>query len=321
MKMKFRIIPSAGIIGGIFVVPFTPAMAIEPPADNPQPPAALVGADASANASSVSVANLPFIGISTASVPEMLADHLELEGGSGVIIRTVCPDSPAQKAGLSVNDIILSLDGHAIADPDDFTAKIRDRKSGDRVKVDLIHNGKPAKVEVTLTERPEELNAQAGREPFLEGIPKAHADRLRGLIEENLQSFGNGPQGILPDRQFEETFRMMRERMNRALDEDMPPLIQGADGGIRFQQNSTIRLMDNDGSVEIRSSDGDTEVIVRDTANKTVWSGPWNSDEDKDSAPKDVRERIDRVNAGSATGKGFSFRFGKLRPEPDTIDN
>jgi hypothetical protein len=77
--------------------------------------------------------------------------------------------------------------------------------------------------------------------------------------------------------------------------------------------------MDNDGSVEIKSSHGATDVTVRGTNNEVVWAGPWNTDEEKEAAPKAIRDRIDRVNSNS--GSGFSFRFGKLRSDPDTIDN
>ncbi len=319
MKMKFGIFSATGLIGGLSVCSFTHPLAIEPPPDDAQPPAALLGDDAAPSPAPAPVAeaNLPFMGLSTASVPEMIADHLGIENGTGVIIRTVCPDSPAHKAGLSENDIILSLDGETVGDPDSFSAAIRSRKVGERMKVDLIHKGKPAKVEVTLTERPAELSAQLDHAPLLDGIPRDHADRLRGLIEQNLlQPFGGGHPGAFPDQQFENTFRMMRERMNRAFEDEVLP---GTGGGIGFQQNSTIRLMDSEGSVEIKSSKGATDVTVRGTDNKVVWAGPWNTDEEKKAAPKEIRDRIDRVNSNS--GSGFSFRFGKLRSEPDTIDN
>ncbi len=315
MKIRLQIIT----ISSLAACPFTPAVAIEPPPATATPPAALLRENKAKDPAPAIVDNTPFIGISTAEVPDIVASHLDLSDGSGVIIRTVCPDSPAEKAGLSTNDIIVSLDGKPIADPQAFSAAISDRKVGDRLEVDLIHKGKPAKVEVTLGARPADLITQLDADPFLEGIPKIHADRLRGLIEQNLGGFGAGPPGIFPDEQFEDTFRQMRKRMNRQFERNLEPNSGDAGGGISFQQNSTIRLMDGEGSVEISSSNDDTQVKVRGKDNKLVWSGSWNTDADKDAAPKDIRERIDRVNSGGGTG--FSFRFGKLRSEPDTIDN
>lgn len=318
MRKRSRTIPSAGLIGGFAACPFALLVAIEPPPENAKPPAALLGAEPSPREAAP---KLPFLGLSTASVPDMVADHLGIEGGSGVIIRTVCPDSPAAMAGLNVNDIILSLNGAPIADADAFSEKIRAHKAGDNLELGLIRKGIPDKVQVTLTERPPELNAHLAPEPFLHGLPQAQAERLRGMIEQNLHGFGADHLGILPDQNFDNPFRMMRERMNRAFEAEIPPIIQGEDGGIHFQQNSTVRLMDNDGSVEIRSSNGDTDVTVRDTSNKVVWQGPWNSEKDKEAAPQDVRQRIDRVNVGSANGKGFTFRFGKHGGKPGIIEN
>ncbi len=324
MKMKFTILSASGIIGGIAIFPFHAALAIEPAADTEKPPAALLG-ETPGQASDVSnrigrevQENVPFIGLATATLPDMVADHLDIKPGTGVIIRTVCPDSPASKAGLSVNDIILSIAGTAVGDPEAVTSVVRDHKTGDRLALDLIHKGKPAKVEITLAERPADL-APLRQEPLLDGLPQAHADRLRGLLDQNNRMFGND--GGSPEELFENNFRMMKERMNRAFeDADVPGIAQDADGGIRFQQNSTIRMMDGDGSIEIKSAEGKTEAVVRDTKNQITWSGPWNSEEEKAAAPEDIRKRIDQVNAGKGTG--FSFRFGKLPDrKPDIIDN
>lgn len=314
-KSRFHIIPVSGLIAGFSVIPLFTAGAIEPPPETNTPPAALLREDPEIH---VAAADEPFIGVATADVPDMVADHLGLSDGSGVIIRTVLPDSPAEKGGLAANDIVVRINGKAVADPDAFSALIRECKVGDLLKFDLIHKGKPAELEVTLAKRPADATAQSDSEPMLEGIPKIHADRLRGLIEENLGAFGGGSNGAFPDKQFEETFRLMRERMNRAMTEEIQPA-PGNGGGAGFQQNSTIRLMDGEGSVEIKTSDGDTNVTVRGKDNKVEWAGPWNTDTDKDAAPEAIRQRVENIQLGS--GNGFSFRFGGLPGKPDTIDN
>ncbi len=302
------------MIAGLAIFPFTPLPAIEPPPDNSKPPAALLREEEIEFEADV---KLPFVGLSTANVPEMVADHLGIDGGTGVIIRTVCPDSPGKKAGLTVNDIILSIDGTPVLSSDDFSEKIRARKPGDTLELALIRKGKPNKVEITLTERPADLNTDQSPEPFMQSLPEGQADRLRDMMERNLQGFGMEPLGISPNQQLENTFRMMREQMNRAFENQIPPITQGEDGEIRFQQDSTISLMDNEGSVEMKSSDADTHVTVRDTARNIVWEGPWNSEKDKEAAPDDIRKRIERFNIDSANGRGFTLRFG----QPGTTDN
>lgn len=319
MKTRPNIISAGGLLGALALCPLTPASAIEPPPETAKPPAAMLRGENRENPVASIREKAAFLGITTVDVPGMVADHLGLTDGSGVIVRTVFPGSPAEKSGIAVNDIITSLDGKPIADPEALSSALRDRKAGDSVEVALIHKGKSGMVEVTLGDTPGDATAQFEAEPLLDGIPKIHADRLRGLIEQNLQGLNPRSLGAFPDEEFENAFRHMRERMNREFGDQRDPAPQGNRGGAGFSQNSTIRLMDGDGSVEIRSSGGDTQVKVLGKDNKLIWSGPWNTEADKDAAPEDVRERIDRAQSGSKSG--FSFRFGNLGGAPDTIDN
>lgn len=323
MKKRLTIISASGFLGGVAVITFSQALAIEPPPDNAEPPAALMGGAENPPPAPRPLdkleLNLPFIGLATATVPEMVADHLDLKRGSGVIVRTVYPDSPANKAGLSVNDIILSVGETLIGNPEELSSSIQSMRPGDRIAVSLIHKGLPKEVEVTLGERPAGMMGGIAQDPMLEGIPQPHADRLRGLLR-------GSPGGIhdrshsFPDAQLENSLRMMREQMNRAMGGDILEVPDGNRGGGIVQNRSTIRMTDSQGSIEIMSSLGETEVTVRNERNETVWSGPWNNETDRSAAPKEIRERIEKVKPGS--GSGFSFRFGKPKgAEPRTLDN
>ncbi|MEP2775797.1 MAG: PDZ domain-containing protein [Luteolibacter sp.] len=294
MKTGFTIFSATGIAGSLTIFGFTAVQAIEPPPDESRPPAALLGDTRESTGADELPApreNIAFLGIATAAVPDMVSDHLGLAAGTGVIIRTVCPDSPAEKAGLSVNDIITAINGTPIDNPDQFSQSIASRKIGERIAMDLIHKGNAAKVEVTLVGRPADLISGVEQEPFLDGLPKAHADRLRGLLEQNLRSFGDGFN--IPD------LEAMREQLRNGLDNN-----SGDTPG--FGMNSTIRLMDQEGSVEIKSNNGSTHVIVRDTENIKIWEGPWDNEQDKAAAPEHIRTRIEKMGAGN----GFNFRFG-----------
>jgi serine protease Do len=307
MKKSLRALT---LLGGISVLPFQLTLAIEPPPEELTPPPALL------EKSEKPKISLPYLGISSAAIPEMLSAHLGLEVGNGVIARTVIPGSPAAKAGIAENDIILSLNQTAITSPEALSVKIREYKSGDRLTLELIRKGNPSKAEVTLSERPQELQAELEHaQPFLQQMPNRQNPGLEEMLEENFQRQFGLNFGAFPDEHFENTFRMMRERMNQAFEHPAP----NREGGIQLQHNSSIRLMDNEGSLEIKSSEGKTEVTVRDTANKVLWSGPWNTEKQKAAAPKEIRERIDRVHTDE--GSGFSFRFGKRRSAPGGIEN
>jgi membrane protease YdiL (CAAX protease family) len=73
----------------------------------------------------------------------------------GCQITSIAPDSPADKAELEVNDIIVTYDGqpvHSIAD----VAKLVSRQhAGDVVYVQILRDNQPQTVRVTLERRPQ----------------------------------------------------------------------------------------------------------------------------------------------------------------------
>ena len=69
-------------------------------------------------------------------------------------IAAVSAGGPAAAAGLRVGDVIVSVDGKKVADPDDVAAAIQDRHPGESVKVEVQRGGSSQTLDVTLAERP-----------------------------------------------------------------------------------------------------------------------------------------------------------------------
>ena len=78
------------------------------------------------------------------------------DGGAGSIIATVQPGSPAQKAGIRVDDIVLAVDGEQVNGQAGLVAAIRDRNPGDTISVELVRDGERITVSATLIARPKE---------------------------------------------------------------------------------------------------------------------------------------------------------------------
>ena len=66
----------------------------------------------------------------------------------------VIPGSPADKAGIVENDIILELNGTRIDEKNGLARLIAQYKVGDVIKLKVMHKGSEKEVSVTLTERP-----------------------------------------------------------------------------------------------------------------------------------------------------------------------
>lgn len=75
------------------------------------------------------------------------------DGGQGAIITDVRAGSPADNAGIAVDDIVLSVDGEPIDGQAGLVAAIRDAVPGQKVKIEISRDGKRMTFEATLAAR------------------------------------------------------------------------------------------------------------------------------------------------------------------------
>lgn len=75
------------------------------------------------------------------------------DGGQGAIITDVQPGSPADKAGILVDDVVLAVDGEPIDGQAGLVAAIRDAEPGQTVKIEIFRDGKRLTFEATLIAR------------------------------------------------------------------------------------------------------------------------------------------------------------------------
>lgn len=96
-----------------------------------------------------------WLGVSVGDVSDALAEQLNTQG-KGVLILNVVSDSPADKAGIQAHDIIVAVNGEAVEGEVGRTVDlIKSRKPGETVAVDLLREGKPQTLRVTLGSRSE----------------------------------------------------------------------------------------------------------------------------------------------------------------------
>ncbi len=76
------------------------------------------------------------------------------DGGSGAVVTEVQADSPADKAGLKVNDIVVAINGTTVTGQGSLIAVIRDAAPGDTVSLTIDRNGTKKTLSATLVARP-----------------------------------------------------------------------------------------------------------------------------------------------------------------------
>jgi serine protease Do len=115
---------------------------------------------------------------------------------NGVIIRSVTPGQPADKAGLKSGDVIVSINGRTIKDGDDLVNDISARKPGTTVTIGYLRQGKQLSTTVTIGDRSKTTAAIAGQgqdnNPETPG-PEA-SETKTGLSVADLP--GNAPAGV-----------------------------------------------------------------------------------------------------------------------------
>jgi len=97
-----------------------------------------------------------WLGVSIQNVTPDLAEGMGLTPGKGVLIADVGEDSPAAKAGLQREDVVLSVDGVATNDMGRLRTTIANKGAGAKVMLRVLRKGQELKLPVTLVELPSE---------------------------------------------------------------------------------------------------------------------------------------------------------------------
>lgn len=91
-----------------------------------------------------------YLGVGVQAV-QLPASTLE-QGGqeTGVLLNSVKSDSPAERGGLVVGDILISLDDESLRDPRDLAVALRANRADKQVRLQVIRGGEPLEMLVDL---------------------------------------------------------------------------------------------------------------------------------------------------------------------------
>ena len=230
---------------------------------------------------------VPYLGVGSTPIDELLSVHLGVD--HGVVVQQVHEGSGAFKAGLRKNDILMSFDGKNIVSPLDLRDAVKNREVGDEVVVEFIRKGEKQKEQVVLESRPQGLPGfvppgmrgmgrlqqvwpQMGQMP---AEAQQHIEKLRNMIDQEFAGVGLGL------------------KLNELLEGELPE----GDGEIdmNFDAQSSATWSDGKGSITMSMRGGQSEVQVRDTNGDVVFEGPWETEQDKAAVDPEVRNRIENM--------------------------
>ncbi|MBT8378064.1 MAG: trypsin-like peptidase domain-containing protein [Ignavibacteria bacterium] len=93
------------------------------------------------------------IGMRIQSIDEGIARYYRLETTKGVIVTKVYPNTPAQKAGLEVGDIILEIEDYRISDENTIFSVFHEFRTGQTITLKIIRDEKEMIKKMTLEQR------------------------------------------------------------------------------------------------------------------------------------------------------------------------
>src|SRR5580700_2251231 len=128
----------------------------------------------------------PWLGARLQEVTPEIADSLGLKRPSGALVANVAAGGPAAHAGIKTGDVIVSIDGTVVDDPNSFDYRFATKPLGGSAQVALLRQGREVAVTVGLQTAPESPREEVeirARSPFLgakvANLSPALADELR----------------------------------------------------------------------------------------------------------------------------------------------
>jgi len=95
-----------------------------------------------------------WLGVRIQDVTDDVAEAMDLEKASGALVTDV-PEGPAAEAGMKAGDVIMSFDGHEVADTRELVRRVGNTEVGKSVRVIVNREGKTQTLKVALGRREE----------------------------------------------------------------------------------------------------------------------------------------------------------------------
>jgi hypothetical protein len=262
-----------------------------------------------------------WLGLATEESSEALAAQLGLQAGEGLLVTYVATNSPAARASLQKNDLLVEMEGQKLVLPAQLRKLVQMRKEGDEVVLGYYRGGKKHETTATLGKTKVGLGL-IGDSGSLDDVKQLHVqlkdlasmggqnERMREL-HESLAREGVDRENI----QIE--VRRGLDQAKKAIAEAMAQVHEGrhsthaahqaleelAHSGVEVDKDATVTIKSRNESVRtmVKTDDGGTYVIVanpkkrltaHDKDGKLSFDGEIETNEQQQKVPKDIWKKV-----------------------------
>ena len=274
---------------------------------------------------------VPFIGVVTSPLGEQVRAQTTLSEDVGLSVDVVSPDSPAAKAGLKAHDILAKYDDQLLCAAVQLSALVKRTGTGNKAMLTVLRAGKELPIEVTVGEhaaqatfKVEGVNIAIGQpgQPWgqrvVAGQPLDPA--VLKLLEElelkggsinhpvygNVPVYGFVPRApgsdasiLLPQSPAPNASPLQRQadQLQRNIQRNQRIVV--VNPNVQSQSQSVSIVANDDGRVELRETNGQRTVTILDKSGAQQYTGPLDSQEDREKIPAELRGRVEQAEASA----------------------
>jgi serine protease Do len=143
-----------------------------------------------------------WLGVVISDINDDVAEYHGVKDKKGAMVMDVVKGDPADMAGIQPNDIIVEVNDHKVETSRDLTNLVAGIPVGDKVKIEVLRNGKKQTFSVEIAKRPEETklatkSSEKGREDelgirvtdlTLELAQRLNLSAAEGVLVESVES-------------------------------------------------------------------------------------------------------------------------------------
>ena len=240
-----------------------------------------------------------YMGVHATKLSPEMRHQLDFSPGLFLSVIRIGENSPAEKAGLQIYDVLLSLDEQILINQEQLKQLVRMKLPGDSIEVKLVRKGSERKIQVVLEETEKRVEKSFGNrmdsfgDDFFSGNDLFDNGGFRNFFgrEFGLNSLRRQMQN---NRDFPNQFNIIDN-----LQTDDPVHQPGADiQSFSYSSTQNQRVVtDEEGTLEWTEKDGNKYLRVTSSSGELIFEGPINTKEERNLLPLGVSERLKKIES------------------------